>query len=100
LIVSLCFPSCTSTGFTASIWPKEVYITPTHYYDSVATFYVVANVGLILFMFIMGMELDQGLIKAQWRQALPIAVGAIVFPFGVGVAVSPWLAVSGYILLT
>jgi hypothetical protein len=46
-------------GFTDTIWPTELYITPNHYYDSVQTFSVIALVGLILFMFIMGMELDQ-----------------------------------------
>ena len=81
-------------GFTATIWPTELYITPTHYYDSMQTFNVIALVGLILFMFIMGMELDQGLIKAQWRSALPIAIAAIVFPFGIGSAVAPWLQVG------
>jgi hypothetical protein len=35
----------------------------------------------------------QGLIKAQWKSALPIAIAAIVFPFGIGAAVSPWLQV-------
>jgi hypothetical protein len=35
----------------------------------------------------------QGLIKAQWKSALPIAIASIVFPFGIGAAVSPWLQV-------
>jgi hypothetical protein len=33
-------------------------------------------------------------IKQQWRQSLPIAISAIVFPFAVGTAASFWLEVS------
>lgn len=79
-------------GFTQAIFPTQVYVTPTHYYDSTLTFYTIANVGLILFMFLMGMELDQGLLSKQWKMSLPIATSAIVFPFGIGALSALWLA--------
>ncbi len=41
---------CMAAGYTSAIWPTTVYISPQHYYDSVQTFYVIASVGLILFM--------------------------------------------------
>ena len=37
-------------------------------------------------MFLMGMELDRGLLKRNWKLSLPIAISAIVIPVGLGVA--------------
>lgn len=79
-------------GFTATVWPTAAPIgasgTP---YNSTTTFYVVANMGVILFMFLLGCELDQTLLARQWRRSAPIALSAIMFPFGVGAAASVWL---------
>jgi Kef-type K+ transport system membrane component KefB len=50
--------------------------------------------GVILFMFVLGCELDQTLLARQWRRSAPIALSAIMFPFGVGAAASVWLEVS------
>src|SRR5262245_28464024 len=45
---------------------------------------VVANLGLIIFMFIVGMELDLKLIRGKERQAGVISLSSIVLPFALG----------------
>jgi len=54
------------------MWPQ------TDHLRSQDTFGVVANVGLIFFMWIMGMELDPKLLKKQWKSSVPIATTAIL----------------------
>jgi hypothetical protein len=83
-----------SAGFTATVWPIAAPVGPTgQLYNSTTTFTVVANMGVILFMFLLGCELDQTLLARQWRRSAPIALSAIMFPFGVGAAASVWLEV-------
>jgi Kef-type K+ transport system membrane component KefB len=92
-----CFllPFRCAAGFTATVWPTAAAIGPSgQLYNSTMTFYVVANMGVILFMFLLGCELDQTLLAKQWRRSAPIALSAIMFPFGVGAAVSVWLEVG------
>ena len=70
-----------ANGWTAAIFPKE----------SLGQFVLVAQIGLIFFMFFLGMELDPNLMKRQAKVAAPIAVSAVLFPFGVGAALSVWM---------
>jgi Kef-type K+ transport system membrane component KefB len=51
-----------------------------------------ANVGVALFMFIVGMELDWALMRGRGRVAVSVAVAAMVLPFGLGVALGGYLA--------
>src|SRR5436190_15590981 len=51
-----------------------------------------ANVGLVLFMFIVGYELDYSLVRGKGRIAASVSVGSIILPFGLGAAVGVWLA--------
>lgn len=80
-------------GYYNAIWPTAVQLNPnsTQTYNSVITFGVVANVGLVLFMFMMGLELDQKLMRKNFKQSLPIALSAIIFPFGIGAANALWM---------
>jgi Kef-type K+ transport system membrane component KefB len=57
---------------------------------------MIATIGVVLFMFMLGCELDHQRMQQQWRHSLPIALGAILFPFGVGVAASFWLEVGRF----
>ncbi len=52
---------------------------------------VVANLGLIIFMFIVGLELDMKLIRGKERQAGVISLSSIVLPFGLGIALAAYL---------
>ncbi|MER5644093.1 cation:proton antiporter [Streptosporangium sp. NPDC002524] len=43
-----------------------------------------ANVGLVLFMFVVGLELDQKLVRGKGRIAVTVALGSTVVPFVLG----------------
>jgi Kef-type K+ transport system membrane component KefB len=45
---------------------------------------VLAELGLIIFMFIVGLELDVGLIRGRERIAATISVTSVALPFGLG----------------
>ncbi len=49
---------------------------------------LLAQVGLVLFMFVIGIELDLGLIKNKAGEAVVISHASIVFPFFLGIALS------------
>ncbi len=68
-------------GFSATIFPVA----------SRPPLSLVSNIGLILFMAYLGMELDYKRILAEWRVAIPVAAAAIVTPFCVGLAAASWL---------
>lgn len=87
-------PACLPAGFTATVWPTAIPQANGTTYNSITTFYVVANMGVVLFMFLLGCELDHRLMSKQWRQSAPIALSAIAFPFGVGCAAAVWLEVG------
>jgi Kef-type K+ transport system membrane component KefB len=52
---------------------------------------VVGQLGLIVFMFIVGLELDVLLIKGKERAAGIISLSSVVLPFGLGVGLASWL---------
>jgi Kef-type K+ transport system membrane component KefB len=51
-----------------------------------------ANVGVALFMFIVGMEMDQQLLKGKLRVAASISAGSMVLPLGLGMLLALYLA--------
>jgi Kef-type K+ transport system membrane component KefB len=58
----------------------------------VAPLTTLADVGLVLFMFMIGMELDQRMVRSQGEAAIGVAVGATLVPFGLGAGLAVWLA--------
>jgi Kef-type K+ transport system membrane component KefB len=52
----------------------------------------VADIGLVLYMFVVGMELDQELVQGKLRIAAGVATGATALPFALGCGVAIWLA--------
>lgn len=81
------------TGFTDTVFPTAAQAGAKGApYDSTLTFTVVANTGLILFMFLMGLELDRSLLRKGLRQSVPMAAAAIVVPFAIGCGVATWLS--------
>ncbi|UJR17848.1 hypothetical protein I4U23_004747 [Adineta vaga] len=54
-------------------------------------FTLVGNIGLILFMFNLGLELDRKELLHQWKSSLPVAISTIIVPYAVGVAFSFYL---------
>ncbi|KAI0332794.1 hypothetical protein GY45DRAFT_1245845 [Cubamyces sp. BRFM 1775] len=65
-------------GFTQHIFPN----------DSRSYLNLVANIGLCLFLFIVGLEIDAAVIKRNARLSLTIAAFGVCIPFGVGAALS------------
>jgi len=51
-----------------------------------------ANVGLVLFMFIVGYELDLTAVRGQRRAAVSISIGSVLLPLGLGIVLALWLA--------
>ena len=52
----------------------------------------VADLGLVLFMFIIGYELDGALIRGRERIAVSVSLGSIALPLGSGFLLGLWLA--------
>jgi hypothetical protein len=57
-------------GWSNAIWPES----------SLGTFQLIANLGLIFFMFFLGIELDLDQIKKNWKTTIPIACASITVP--------------------
>ncbi|TFK34191.1 Sodium/hydrogen exchanger family-domain-containing protein, partial [Crucibulum laeve] len=65
-------------GFTQHIFPK----------DSQPYLSLVANIGLCLFLFLVGLEIDAGIIKRNARLSATVALAGMVLPFGFGAALA------------
>lgn len=65
-------------GFTQHIFPS----------DSLPYLSLVANIGLVLFLFLVGLEIDVQSIRKNARQSLTISLGGILLPFGIGAGMS------------
>ncbi|CAF0903180.1 unnamed protein product [Adineta ricciae] len=68
-------------AWTNAMWPES----------SLASFKLIASLGLIFFMFFLGIELDLDQIKRSWKVTVPVAATSIIIPVGIGCAVSIWL---------
>lgn len=65
-------------AYTAFIFPAS----------SLGNLQMLSQVGLILFMFVIGMELDLNIIKAKAKAATLISITSIVIPYALGVALA------------
>ena len=52
---------------------------------------VIAQVGVILFMFLVGLELDTSLLRRRTHATVAVSHASIVVPFSLGAAASLWL---------
>lgn len=52
---------------------------------------VIAQLGLVLFMFVVGLEVDMSLIRRHRRTAARVSLASIVLPFGLGMLLAAWL---------
>jgi Kef-type K+ transport system membrane component KefB len=53
-----------------------------------------ASVGVALFMFLVGLELDRQVVRAQGRVVVSLTLGSLLVPFGLGVLLALWLVRS------
>ncbi|EKV15153.1 hypothetical protein PDIG_28340 [Penicillium digitatum PHI26] len=65
-------------GFTDAIFPTA----------SIPGLNVVANLGLVLFLFLVGLETDLRFLISNWRVALSVSAAGMILPFGLGCAIS------------
>ena len=52
---------------------------------------VISTLGLLIFMFIVGLELDLGLLRGQGSTAAGISLSSIALPFTLGIGLAAWL---------
>ncbi len=71
------------------VWPEATsFLLP----PAVAPFLsIIAQIGVILFMFLVGLELDTSQLKHRGRATLAISHASIVVPFVLGSALALWL---------
>ena len=68
---------------------RSKYFLSTLYFSSTLSYLsLVAQFGLVLYLFIIGLELDPKLIVTHARNAASIALVGMAVPFGLGVAIS------------
>ncbi|KAK7681633.1 hypothetical protein QCA50_015367 [Cerrena zonata] len=65
-------------GFTEHIFPL----------DSRPYLSLVANIGLCLFLFLVGLEIDSAVIKRNARLSAAVALAGMIIPFGLGAGLS------------
>lgn len=65
-------------GFKQTVFPTE----------SLPFLNLIATLGLVFFLFQVGLEVDIQVIKKDWRKSVSIAVAGMALPFGLGAAVS------------
>ncbi|MDP1784544.1 MAG: cation:proton antiporter [Sulfuricurvum sp.] len=75
-LLGLFFPE-----FSLLLFPKE----------ALGNLHLISQLGLIFFMFVVGMELDFEKIKKQSSASVFISHASIIFPFFLGVLLSYWL---------
>jgi predicted Kef-type K+ transport protein len=65
-------------GFKANIFPDA----------SMPPLALVANLGLVLFLFLVGLEVDLRFLVSNWRIALSVGAVGMALPFGLGCAIA------------
>jgi Kef-type K+ transport system membrane component KefB len=72
-VVGMYFPE-----FSSALFPSE----------SLGNLQFLSQIGLILFMFVIGMELDLKVLKNKANEAVVISHASIVFPFALGISLA------------
>jgi hypothetical protein len=65
-------------GFSAAIFPPA----------SLPVFNLAANLGLILFLFLVGLEVDLRYLLSNWKIALSVGALGMAIPFGLGAGIA------------
>jgi Kef-type K+ transport system membrane component KefB len=72
-------------------WVSPEAMTALFPDSSLAILRMLSQVGLVIFMFMIGLELDPKLLRGRTRSAIAISHASIVVPFGLGAAAAFWL---------
>ena len=65
-------------GFSQSIFPQA----------SMPNLNLAANLGLVLFLFLVGLEVDLRYLVKHWRVAVTVGLAGMALPFGLGCAIA------------
>lgn len=65
-------------GFSNAIFPT----------DSIPNLNLAANLGLVLFLFLVGLEIDMRYFFSNWKVALSVGAAGMALPFGMGCAIA------------
>ena len=65
-------------GFTAAIFPTA----------AMPNLNLVANLGLTLFLFLVGLEVDLRFLVSNWKIAASVGLAGMALPFGLGCALA------------
>jgi len=63
---------------------------------SMGVLYIIAQLGLVLYMFIVGTEFDLGLLTKRAKGAVSVSLAGIILPFALGAGLAVMLARSGH----
>lgn len=72
-----------------SVLGHFVHVIPE---DAIAPLGVIAQIGIVLFMFLVGLELDVSLLKKRTRASVVISTASIAIPFAVGLGLEGFLS--------
>ncbi|HEX9033275.1 MAG TPA: cation:proton antiporter [Streptosporangiaceae bacterium] len=75
-------PTIWGTHITATLFPATLLPPLT----------ALADLGLVLFMFVVGYEVDLSLVRGRERIAASVAIGSILAPLALGMGLGVWLA--------
>ncbi|HEX9552719.1 MAG TPA: cation:proton antiporter [Streptosporangiaceae bacterium] len=73
-------PTIWGTKITATLFPPTLIPPLT----------ALADLGLVFFMFVVGYEVDLGLVRGRGRMAASVAIGSIVAPLALGIGLGAW----------
>lgn len=61
-------------GYMDALFPKE----------SMPVLSMAANLGLVLFLFLVGLEVDLRVLMSNWKTAASVSAAGMILPFGFG----------------
>ncbi|HET7199674.1 MAG TPA: cation:proton antiporter [Burkholderiales bacterium] len=71
------------------LWPgTQPFLFPP---ESLNTLYVIAQLGIGLYMFLVGVEFNRELFRSRMRSAAAVSLAGMLVPFVVGAAIAFWL---------
>ncbi|HTF82300.1 MAG TPA: cation:proton antiporter, partial [Cytophagales bacterium] len=77
---------CLGPSFVGVYWPEySSFLFPI---QSLGNLQFLSQIGLILFMFVVGMELDVKVLRNKAKDAVVISHASIIFPFALGITLA------------
>ena len=78
------------------LFPQTAMVGETSIkHPSMSILYVASQLGLVLYMFLVGLEFETSLLKQKARGAIAVSISGIMLPFALGVLASMWMREPG-----